>query len=236
MKIAAMILSGLLMLSAAGGGQAGGIDCSRATTKLDQAICGDSQAREYDRRMAAAYSNALSRWNGAIVPYVRLDQQEWLTAFRTIELEGAIDSDCVISDPGCIRDELRRRVDAMESGAYVHSGVYRSANGMKLLLHPGRVNSFRVRVYDPARTAMVNIVTLDDERAAPWNGSQFIVSAMGGAHGHPFPTDDGCTLTMLPEALAIRVTQQGSCGGHGFAGTYNRVLNETLRGYELELY
>lgn len=236
MKIAAILLTGLLMLSAAGDAQARGIDCSKATTKLDSAICADSPAMDYDRRMAAAYANALASWNGAIAQYVRLDQQQWLTAFRTIELEAAIESDCVVTDAACIRDELRRRVDDIESGAYIHSGVYRAAGGMKLLLHPGRANSYRVRVYDPAKAAKVNIVTVDGERAALWDGPQFMLSTMGDSNGLPFPSEDGCTLRMLPEALTIRVFQKGACGGYSFEGTYERLLDETLRSYELELH
>ncbi|KKC27780.1 lysozyme inhibitor LprI family protein [Sphingomonas sp. SRS2] len=236
MKIAALLLVSLSILSAAHGAQARGIDCSKAATKLDRAICADPAALDYDRRMAAAYGIALASWNGAITRYVRLDQQEWFTGFRTIELEAAIDSDCVVTDPACIRDELRRRVEAMESGSYTYSGVYRAAGGMKLLLHPGRANGYRVRVYDPARAARINIVTVGGERAALWDGPQFMVTTMGDSNGLPLPKEDGCTLRMLPEALAIRVFQNGACGGQIYEGTYHRLLDETLRSYELELH
>ena len=236
MKIVAMFLSGLLMLTFGAGVQARGIDCAKAETKLDHAICADSVAVEYDQRMTAAYARALSIWDGAIAGYVRLDQQQWLTAFRTIDLEAAIDSDCVITDPACIRDELRRRVDDVESGTYVHSGVYRAANGLKLLLHPDHANGYRVRVYDPARAAKVNIATVDGERSALWDGPQFMVSTMGDSNGLPLPPEDGCILRMQPEALAMRVVQKGSCGGYHFEGRYDRLLDETLRGYELELH
>jgi uncharacterized protein YecT (DUF1311 family) len=236
MKIAAILLTGLSLLPVSASVQARGIDCSKASTKLDMAICADSPAIDYDRRMAVAYDHALASWNGAIVRYVRLDQQQWLTAFRTIELEAAIDSDCVITDPACIRDELRKRVDDIESGAYIHSGVYRSVGGMKLLLQPGLANGYRVRIYDPSKVAKVNIVTRDGERAALWDGPQFMLSIMGDANGLPFPPEDGCTLRMSTEALAIRVSQKGACGGHSFEGTYDRLLDETLRGYELELH
>ena len=175
MKIAAILLTGLSLLRVSASVQARGIDCSKASTKLDMAICADSPAMDYDRRMAVAYDHALASWNGAIVRYVRLDQQQWLTAFRTIELEAAIDSDCVMTDPACIRDELRKRVDDIESGAYIHSGVYRSVGGMKLLLQPGLANGYRVRIYDPSKVAKVNIVTRDGERAALWDGPQFMI-------------------------------------------------------------
>ncbi|KRB86236.1 hypothetical protein ASE00_05765 [Sphingomonas sp. Root710] len=235
MKLAALFL-GFLLLTGGSTAQARGIDCAKAVTKLDRAICADPVALDYDSRMAAAYARALASWNGAIARYVRLDQQEWLTSFRTIELETAFDSDCVVTDRACISEELRRRVDDIESGAYVHSGVYRTASGMKLLLHPGRANGYRVRVYDPARAGKVNIVTLDEDRAALWDGPQFMVSAMGDANGLPFAPEDGCTLRLLPEPLSIQVFQKGACGGHIFEGTYNRLLDETLRSYELELH
>lgn len=235
MKIAAMFLA-MLLVTGASGAQASAIDCARAGGKLDQAICADPAAVDYDRRIAAAYARALASWNGAIARYVRLEQQQWLTSFRTIELETAFDSDCVVTDAACIRGELRRRVDDIESGAYAHSGVYRSAGGMKLLLHPGRANGYRVRVYDPAKAGKINIVTVDEDRAALWDGPQLMVSTMGEANGAPFAPEDGCTLRLSPEALSIRVSQQGACGGHMFEGAYSRLLDETLRSYELELH
>ena len=114
------------------------IDCVRADGRLDGVICADPEMRDFQRRMAAAYGNATAVWNGAIAPYVQLEQQEWLMSFRTIEtMEAAIDEDCLLSDRGCISAQMRRRVEDMESGAYIYSGVYRAANGMKLVItHP----------------------------------------------------------------------------------------------------
>lgn len=230
------ILIALLALCA-GNAEARGIDCARATTQLDTVICNDPEMLDYDTRIAAAYRNAMTIWGGAIAPYVRREQQEWLTAFRTIEtVETEIESDCVISDLSCLRVEMRRRVVDIESGAYVHSGVYRAANGMKLLLYPRYANDYRVRVYDPARLPKVDIVTADGDRTALWDGTQFMVSTMGDANGLPLPVEDGCTLRLLPQALSIQVFQKGSCQGEVYEGTYNRLLDETLRSYELELH
>lgn len=236
MKILPMLLAGLMAAFLTEGARAQEIECSPASTRLDRAICADELALDYQRRMAAAHAGALAVWSGAIGHYARLDQQEWITGFRTMELETAFDSDCVLSDPVCIREELRRRVDDLESRAYIYSGVYRAAGGMKLLLHPARANGYRVRIYDPARASQVNIVTRDGERTALWDGPHVMVSLMGDANGLPLPEEDGCTLRMQPEALAMRVSQKGACGGHSFEGTYDRLLGETLRGYELELH
>ena len=232
-----LLLTGLFALWGAGAAQARGIDCTKAATRLDRAICADPQMLDYDGRIAAAYGGALAAFDGSIAAYVRLDQKEWLTGFRSIEaLDAAIETGCNIQDIPCLRDELRRRVDDVESGAYIHSGVYRAANGMKLLLHPGKANGYRVRVYDPARADKVNVVTADVDRAALWDGPQFMVSTMGDSNGLPLPGDDGCILRMLPEALSISVFQKGSCGGHAYEGVYNRLLDETLGSYELELH
>lgn len=236
MKAMAVILATLLGLLATGA-EAGGLDCARVATKLERAICDDPTMRDYDARIAAAYARALGMWDGAIAAYVKNDQQQWLTSFQAIErLDAATETDCVLSDTACLRDTMRRRVDDIESGAYVHSGVYRSPGGMKLLLHPGRANGFRVRLYDPARTADVNLVTLEGDRSALWDGPQAMVATMGDANGLPLGKDDGCTLRLVPEALSIRVVQTGACQGHGFEGTYARLLDETLRSYDLELY
>jgi uncharacterized protein YecT (DUF1311 family) len=236
MKRASHLLIALVALSSAAG-SARAIDCNQAAGRLDGIICSDPEMRDYHGRIAAAYGRALAVWDGAIAPYVQREQQEWLIAFRTIEtVEAAIDDDCVLSDRDCIRAEMRRRVDDMESGAYIHSGVYQAANGMKLLLEPGVSASYRVRVYNPARLPKVDNVTLLAERSAQWKGTQLMISAMGDANGLPLPEGDGCTLELTPQPLAIHVAQTGSCQGNRFEGTYSRLLGETLRSYELELH
>lgn len=219
------------------GAEARVIDCTKVATKLEKAICGDPVMLDYDTRIAAAYARARAMWGGAIATYVEGDQQQWLTGFQAIErLDAANETDCVLSDTACVRDTMRRRVEEIESGAYVHSGIYRSAGGMKLLLHPGLANGYRVRVYDPAKLTAVNIVTLEQDRAGLWDGPQAMVSTMGDANGLPLGKEDGCTLRLTPEALTITVAQTGACQGHNFAGSYKRLLDENLRSYELELY
>ncbi len=234
MKRTAYLLVSLLALSSAAG-SAQAIDCTQGA-RLDGVICADPEMRDFQGRIAAAYSKAMEIWGGAIAPYVRRDQQEWLMAFRTMEtVEAGIDEDCALSDADCIRAELRRRVEDMEGAAYVHGGVYRAANGMKLLLLPGASASYRVRLYDPARLSTVSIVTVEADRAAQWEGTQHMVSAMGDANGLPLPAGDGCTVRLTPQPLSIQVTQTGLCKGHRYEGSYGRLLDETLRSYELEL-
>ncbi|ATE64788.1 lysozyme inhibitor LprI family protein [Rhizorhabdus dicambivorans] len=226
-----------LLFAAAPATGARAVDCSTATGGLERQICGDPVMIDYDRRIAAAYGRALAIWDGAIAPYVRRDQQRWMVGFQTIErLDGAIETQCVLSDNDCVRDEMRRRVEDVESGAYVHSGVYRSPSGMKLLLHPGLAAGYRVRVYDPARAAKVNLLTAADARAALREGTDEMISAMGDANGLPLPATDGCVLRLLPQPLAIRVVQTGACRGQAFDGVYSRLLDETLQSYELELH
>jgi len=216
---------------------AGGIDCANPAMRLEKTICADREMLDYDRRIAAAYEGALAKWDGAIASYVRLDQSQWLTGFQSMErLEAAVEENCVLTDRACIVAELRRRTDDLESAAYVHSGVYRMANGMKLLIHPERGEGYRIRLFDPAATSTTNFATLDRDGAAVWEGTQSMLSAMGDADGGSLAAEDGCTLRLQPESLAVHVVQTGSCEGHAFGGTYARLLDETLRSYELELY
>lgn len=214
-----------------------GIDCGKPGTRLDAVICDDPEMRDYDRRIAAAYGRGLAIWKGAIASYVRRDQQEWLIAFRTIEtLETEIENICALGDLNCIRVELRRRVVDLESEAYVYSGVYRASNGLKLLIHPRYAGDFRVRVYDPARLAKANIVTLEGADSTSWDDSTTMASAMGDANGQALSAGDGCTLRLRAEALSVAVVQTGSCGGQSYAGVYGRLVGETLRGYDLGLH
>jgi uncharacterized protein YecT (DUF1311 family) len=230
---------GLLVMAPAA--QARGIDCTKATARLDKIVCADPVMLDYDTRIAAAYANALTVWNGAIAAYVRRDQAAWLQSFRSI---GTADDNgaCTLDDSACIREELLRRVDDIESGTYVHGGVYLAPDGRKLLLRPRHANGYALRVFNPSSLPDVNIASLEEERAALWDGPDFMVAKMGDGNGLPLarpqggPDPDGCTLRLAPSALSIRVWQQGQCGGRDYAGTYRRDLDQTLADYEFELF
>src|SRR5690242_2283468 len=105
MKIA-WLLTPLALLAMAPAAQARGIDCAKAATKHEKAICADPVLLEYDGRIAAAYASALTAWKGAIAAYVRRDQAAWLQQFRAM---GTADGDgqCTLDDKACLRDEMR---------------------------------------------------------------------------------------------------------------------------------
>ena len=236
MRLARSILFAIFAFSA-NAASAQAIDCVKVANRLDRVICADTEMRDFQGRIAAAFGKASTVWNGAIASYVRLEQQEWLLSFRTIEtMEAAIDDDCLLSDRGCISELMHRRVDHMESSAYIHSGVYRAANGMKLLLHPGAATSYRVRVFDPARLAAADLLTLEAQQSATWDGPLAMVSTMGDANGLPLPAGDGCVLRLTPQPMSIDISQTGACKGVRYEGSYSRLLGETLRKYDLELH
>lgn len=226
------VMAAFVSACAAFPAQARGIDCAKASTRLDKAICADPVKIEYDTRIAAAYDRALKAFGGAIASYVRLDQKTWLERFRRIDKSEG-DENCTVEDSQCIREEMFARMQDIESGSYQHSGVYRSASGMKLLLSPRYGNGYFLRVFNPAKPN-VHIATLDEERAALWNGTEGMVSKMGDGNG--LPMKDACTLWLEPRPLSIRVTQTGRCGGTSYVGTYARQLGETLADYEFDLH
>lgn len=231
MRTLALII-GLVFGSAAFPVHARGIDCTKASTRLDKAICADPVKIEYDTRIAAAYDRALKAFDGAIASYVRLDQKTWLERFRLIDKSEG-DENCNVEDSQCIREEMFARMQDVESGSYQHSGIYRSASGMKLLLAPRYANGYFLRVFNPAKLN-VHIATLNEDRAALWNGTEGMVSKMGDGNG--LPMKDACTLWLEPKPLSIRVTQTGRCGGTSYVGTYTRQLGETLADYEVDLH
>lgn len=222
---------GLLALPSAA--QARGIDCRKAATPLEKTICADEAMLGYDARIATAYASALTAFKGAIAAYVRKDQADWLTRFRDIGPDGDAPG-CTIDDKACIREDMRNRVDQIESGTYVHSGVYLAPDGRKLLLHPRRANDYALRIFKPETDA--NIASLDEISATLWDGPNALVTKMGDANGLPLPKADGCKLRLVPAALAITVTQTGKCAGHSYAGTYRRDLAQTLWDYEFDLH
>lgn len=218
--------------------QARGIDCTKASTKLEKAICADPQLLERDGELAGLYAQALTEFKGAIAAYVRKDQAEWLARFRQIGVPGEDAAWCEIADKPCIREELQRRIQTFYSGTYRNSGVYLAADGRKLLLWPGTGNGYSLRVFDPRYLPDAHIATLQQDRAALWDGPDFMVARMGDGSGLDLPplekgVPDGCELRMAPAALSIRVWQKGHCGGRDYAGSYRRDLTQTLAAYEL---
>lgn len=209
-----------------------GIDCAKASTRLEKTICADPAKIEYDTRIAAAYDRALKAFGGAIAPYVRLDQKTWLSRFRVIDKSEG-DENCSVDDSQCIREEMFARMQAIESGAYEYSGVYRTAAGMKLLLAPRYANGYFLRVFNPAKLN-VHIATLDQDRAALWDGADKMISQMGDGNG--LPMKEPCTLKLALKPLSLQVTQTGRCGGTNYAGSYARQLGETLLDYEVDLH
>lgn len=236
----AAALCGTLFLAPAA--QARGIDCAKAASRLEKMTCADPVMLEYDARIAAAYARALAQWKGAIVPYVRCDQAAWLQRFRAAETVGEAEGGCAIDDRDCIREDMRARVDAIESGAYVHGGIYLAPDGRKLILTPRTANGYALRVFRPSGLPEYHVTSLDEDRAALWDGPDFMVAKMGDGNGLPLPNPldgpdpDGCTLRLAPAALSIQVWQMGACGGRDYAGTYKRDLAQTLADYELELH
>lgn len=228
-------LASLALLAMAPAAQARGIDCAKAATRLEKAICADPVLLDYDARIAAAYASALTAWKGAIAAYVRRDQAAWLQQFRAIG--SADDSEgCTLDDKACLRDDMRARVDQIESGAYVHSGVYLAPDGRKLLLHPRRANDYALRIFKPSGLPDANIASLDASRATLWDGPGTLITQMGDGNGLPLPKQGGCTLRIALSPLSLSVTQTGSCGGRAYAGTYRRDLAQTLADYEYDLH
>lgn len=220
--------------------EARGIDCTKATTRLEKTICADPQLRERDAELAGLYAQALTEFNGAIAPYVRKDQMAWLARFRQIGVPGEDAAWCKIADKACIREELMRRIQTFYSGTYRNSGVYLAPDGRKLLLFPAKGNGYTLRVFDPKHLPAAHIATLQDDRAALWDGPDFMVAKMGEGNGLELPpieagVKDGCELRLLPASLSIRVWQKGSCGRRDYAGTYRRDLSQILADYETSI-
>lgn len=223
----------LVLLGWALPAEARGIDCAKASTRLEKTICSDPQLLEADGELAGLYAQALGEFKGAIAAYVRLDQATWLSRFRQIGVPGADAAWCEIGDRACILEELKRRIQAFYSGSYRYGGVYLGPGGRKLLLFPQHGNGYALRVFDPAHLPDAHIATLQDQDAGMWDGPDFMVARMGDGNGLDLPpletgVPDGCQLRMLPQALSIRVWQKGACGGRDYAGTYRRDLAQTL--------
>jgi hypothetical protein len=232
--MAAWPLAAMLLVWSATGAEARGIDCAKAAAPIERAICADPQLHELDGTIAALYRRALKAFDGKVAAYVRADQRAWHARLLEIgQPDNEIEPECTIDDRACIAAMLNARILVLDSGAYAHSGVYRAADGRKLLLYPRRANNYALRLFDPASGR--SIVTPDDDRdAASWDGPTRMMARMADANGAPLGAE--CRLMLTPSALEITVAQEGPCDGHAYGGTYRRLLDELLADYEIDLH
>lgn len=227
--------------------RAASFDCRKATSPTEKAICADPALAELDDRMAAAYKRGLADWNGAVARYVRLDQQGWLAERNRIgrAADGdEIEALCPVTNfNDCLRREMRRRTDTLESSAYRNSGVYkRGDDGSKLLVEALKNAEVFIRVFDrnggpPLQSKVVEglsgtgamVVAADGFQ---WQGMDVLTVHLADDVG-TYAGD--CAVTMTFSALRAVVTQKGRCGKSKFAGIYRRDLTDQLANYEMSI-
>jgi uncharacterized protein YecT (DUF1311 family) len=210
---------------------AASFDCAKAKTLTEKAICKDPALNQLDERMAAAYKRALEAHGGQIANYVRNDQRAFLREMREIDKPGDIDPVCDAKDLPCLRKFVGRRIDTLESAAYSFSGVYKRADGAKLLL--GGVKEQEVNVRSISGRPAKLMRTLDLAKKTVWDGTDAVTTTLGDSNGGP--VKGGCELRLKLSSVSMEITQSGACEGRRLGGNYKRDLKDSLQAYELSI-
>lgn len=205
------------------------IDCVKAHTPIENAICGDLEMTGLDARIGLAYSNAVSA-QPQVAPWVRANQRRWLLERNAISSgfdENEIEAVCQLSDKPCIRAFLRRRAEELEARAYRHAGVWKAANGAKLIISAISGQRFNWTLY---RRGSDPIRTLDDDSGQHWTPQGVMAATMGDGSG--FPQKRVCEITVTASAKTAKIAQKGVCLGFDYSGRYARDLTDDPMDYE----
>ena len=112
------LVAGALLVALTGVAMAQGgakADCAKATTAIEQTICGSPELSTVDRKMTAAYAALIAKLGGAAKDHLAADQARWL-ANRNIACVG---EPAEIAD--CLETRYRDRAARLEwlaDGAY----------------------------------------------------------------------------------------------------------------------
>jgi uncharacterized protein YecT (DUF1311 family) len=86
--------------------RAAGIDCAKAVTATEHAICNDPDLRKLDASVASDFADALAATQGATRQALMAQQRRWLTQR---------DHGCKGHDTACLRSSYQGRFDALEA-------------------------------------------------------------------------------------------------------------------------
>ena len=85
---------------------AAGIDCAKARTATERAICGDPELQKLDAAVASDFADALAATQGATRQALLAQQRRWLSQR---------DHGCKGNDVACLRSSYQARFDALEA-------------------------------------------------------------------------------------------------------------------------
>jgi uncharacterized protein len=209
-------------------------DCKLARTGVEKLICADKALAGLDARIAISYQRALKAHDGQIADYVRRDQRAFQAMLRAIDKpQGDIEADCPPKDAACLKRLLEIRIDALDSQAYIYGGVYKRADGTKLLITPRKSAEFHLRVVAYKPTLTITSVDLDGPAkktdSIRWPEPSTVIVTMGDSNG--LPRTKPCEFRIAFAPLAASINAIGDCDGRKFSGEYKRDLNDSLDHY-----
>jgi uncharacterized protein len=88
------LLLGLLLWGAASA-QAASFDCAKASSPVEQAICGDSNLSEMDRRLGKAYSSVLKILTKTEAAQIKQNQRAWVQQ-RDLHCDPDFSTECLL--------------------------------------------------------------------------------------------------------------------------------------------
>jgi uncharacterized protein YecT (DUF1311 family) len=102
----ASLIVALVLTLAALPVRAAGIDCAKAATPTERAVCGDPELRKLDASIATDFAEALAATQGATRQALLAQQRRWLSQR---------DHGCKGDDAACLRSSYEARFDALEA-------------------------------------------------------------------------------------------------------------------------
>lgn len=215
LKYTAVLLSAVISWAA----HAASFDCRKASTRIENLICTDTELSSLDEQLSKAYREALAK--GVNKASVKQWQKQWLFLTR----DSCADTACLKTVYASHVSELREYSQIASTGTAI-SGMYERYYHGKRDKHSATIHVFELQ---KKRARVVG--------SAIWIGNAAKGNVNVGEIGGVFPLDgnkfyyketeeDSCHLTISFAKNALVVTEDNSrCGGLNvsFNGEYRKL-------------
>lgn len=198
---------------------AASFDCRKASTRIENLVCTDTELSTLDEQLSNAYREALTK--GVNKASVKQWQKQWLFFTR----DSCTDTACLKTVYASHVSELREYLQIASTGTVI-SGMYERYYRGKSDKHSATINVFelqknRARVVGSAiwvgNAAKGNVNVGEIDGAFPLDGNKLYYKETD---------EDSCHLTITFAKNALVVTEDNSrCGGLNvsFNGEYKRI-------------
>ena len=200
---------------------AAGLDCKKAATPVEKAVCADAELGKLDAQVASAYDAAIAQLSTRGRSLLRKGQRQWL---------GYRDSACAGQEPNCLNNEYRLRLrDLQDAARHVGPFLFSRIDEFDARRRDEEGRPVQIRVSAPRIDAPLS------PAAVAWNAAMVGQMKPGLARDCESAGDEydsfqviGASKQMISVDHSAWAYCHGTPHGHGGTGSVNLLLTPKL--------